>query len=175
MPLDDSDGIRQGRRVERARGGRRTQWCASAGCTARGKGNVKIARGKTQRRARTTTALCQTHVGTYAITCTGAGDGNHAIAYQAGSLHILAAPLYVGVQSKSVTYGKAPGAIKPLYLGLVGGDTAASLTTPASCVTTATRTSHAGGHAAGCYGAADTDYSISYYPGRSRTCAERWS
>ena len=56
-------------------------------------------------------------------------------------------------------------AITAAYLGFVNGDTAASLTTPPTCSTTATSTSPVGSYPTSCSGAVDPNYTISYIDG----------
>jgi len=57
-------------------------------------------------------------------------------------------------------------AITPSYSGFVGSDTAASLTTPPTCVTNYTKGAPAGGSfTTSCSGASDHNYVITYVPG----------
>ena len=64
-----------------------------------------------------------------------------------------------------MTYGGTPPTITPSYSGFVNGDTAASLTTPPTCSTTATSHSPAGSYPSTCSGAVDSNYTISYVSG----------
>lgn len=66
-----------------------------------------------------------------------------------------------------MTYGTTPPTITPSYSGFVNGDSAASLTSAPSCVTTATATSAVSGspYPATCSGASDPNYTIGYTPG----------
>ena len=70
------------------------------------------------------------------------------------------APLTVTADDQSATYGSALPALTASYTGLVNGDTAASLTTPPTCTTTATASSPAGTYPITCTGAVDTNYAI---------------
>ena len=65
-----------------------------------------------------------------------------------------------------MTYGGTVPTITPGYTGFVNGDTAASLTTPPVCSTTATSSSPVGSrYTSSCTGAVDPNYSISYVAG----------
>jgi large repetitive protein len=75
------------------------------------------------------------------------------------------AQLTITASSPTVTYGDPVPAITPGYAGFVGGDTAASLTTAPTCVTTYQQGNGAGSYPASCQGAADPDYQIGYAGG----------
>src|SRR5271157_2429407 len=75
------------------------------------------------------------------------------------------APLVITASSGSMTYGGTAPIITPGYSGFVNGDTAASLTTPPTCSTTATAHSPAGSYPSTCSGAVDGNYTISYVNG----------
>ncbi|HEY4929644.1 MAG TPA: MBG domain-containing protein [Acidimicrobiales bacterium] len=113
----------------------------------------------------TTTATSSSGVGSYPSTCTGAVDPNYVFSYTAGQVTVGAAPLLVTASSVATTYGTAATAISPSYSGFLNGDTSASLTTQASCTTTATTTSNVGTYPSSCTGAADPNYDISYVGG----------
>ena len=109
-------------------------------------------------------------VGTYtgANNCTGAVDGNYTISYVAGNVQITAVALTITASSETMAYGVAVPAITASYSGFVNGDTAASLTTPPTCTTSAhgpPSGSAAGAYASNCAGAADANYTISYTAG----------
>jgi len=90
--------------------------------------------------------------------------GGHAI--RLGTLACtspVATALIVQAPSASQTYGTAPPALSPTYVGLTGADTAPA--TPATCSTPATAASLAGTYPVVCAGAADTKYAITYAPG----------
>ncbi|MGB9289402.1 MAG: glycoside hydrolase family 44 protein [Terracidiphilus sp.] len=73
--------------------------------------------------------------------------------------------LTVTASSATVTYAAAVPSITPSYSGFVNGDTSASLTTPPSCTTTYTTTSHPGSYPSNCSAAVDSNYAISYLSG----------
>lgn len=75
-------------------------------------------------------------------------------------------PLTVTAAGASVTYGGPVPAITASYSGFVDGDTAASLTTPPTCSTTATTSSPVGQYVSRCSGAVDHSYTISYVSGK---------
>ncbi len=112
-----------------------------------------------------TTATSSSGVGNYPSTCTGAVDSNYVFSYTAGQVTVGAVPLVVTASSVATTYGTAATAITPSYSGFLNGDTAASLTTQASCTTTATPTSDVGTYPSSCTGAADPNYDITYVGG----------
>ncbi len=117
----------------------------------------------------TTTATVGSPVGTYPVTCSGASDPRYTIQYRPGSVQITPVPLVVQAPSATERYGSAPATRWPArYEGLVGSDTAASLTSPASCSTPVGRSSGVGGYPVTCGGAADANYVVSYRPGRVR-------
>ena len=78
---------------------------------------------------------------------------------------VQAVPLAITASSASMTYGGTVPTITPSYSGFVNGDTAASLTTPPTCSTTATGVSPAGSYPSSCTGAVDPNYAITYVGG----------
>ena len=112
-----------------------------------------------------TTATSTSPVGSYPSTCSGAVDSNYDITYTAGSVSVGRAPLSITASSPAMAYGGAVPAITPIYSGLVAGDTAASLTTPPTCSTTATSSSPPGTYPSSCSGAVDSNYDITYSAG----------
>jgi autotransporter-associated beta strand protein len=115
----------------------------------------------------TATAASHVHAGGYAITASGAVDPDYAISYLPGTLNVTTAPLVISADNQSKVYGAALPPLSASFIGLVNGDTSASLTTPPSLDTNAITSSHvhAGGYAISASGAADSDYAISYIPG----------
>jgi len=113
----------------------------------------------------TTPATASSPVGTYATSCSGAVDPNYDITYVNGAVVVGQAVLIVVASPGSMTYGGTAPSITPSYLGFVNGDTAASLTTQATCSTPATSSSPVGSYASTCSGAADGNYTISYVDG----------
>lgn len=105
-------------------------------------------------------------VGTTSTSCSGAADPNYEIIYVGGTLTITAAPLSVEAPSASMTYGGSiPSPFIPTYSGFVNADTAASLTAPATCSTTASSSSGAGTYPITCSGASSPNYAITYVAG----------
>ena len=98
-------------------------------------------------------------------TCSGAVDGNYTISYVDSTVTVAPAPLTVTASSGSQAYGSAAPDITPAYSGFVNGDTAASLTTPATCLSAALPTSPVGSYDSSCSGAADPNYTIGYVDG----------
>ncbi len=116
------------------------------------------------------TVAASSHVGNYAITASGATDGNYTIALNNGTLHITAAPLTITADNRTMPYGGPLPALTVSYSGLTNGDTPtsfAALNPGLTVGTTATSASHVAG---GPYpitvsGASDNDYSITYMQG----------
>ena len=82
-----------------------------------------------------------------------------------GTLAVQRAVLTITGPSGKMTYGDSPPSVTASYSGFVNGDTAASLTTPPTCTTTATSTSPVGTYPTTCSGAVDSNYQITYAPG----------
>ncbi len=112
-----------------------------------------------------TVAVSSSPVGTYASVCAGASDPNYLITAVDGSVTVNPAPLTVTASSAPSTYGSTAPAITPSYNGFVNGDDASSLTTAATCTTTATSSSPVGSYDSSCSGAVDANYTISYVDG----------
>jgi hypothetical protein len=115
----------------------------------------------------TTTASTSSHVGSYAITASGAVSGDYAISYVFGSLSVTPAALTITADNKTKVYGSGLPALTASYAGWVNGDTSASLITLPSISTSATAASPVlpSGYAIIAYAASDPDYTISYQPG----------
>jgi hypothetical protein len=112
-----------------------------------------------------TAATVASHVGSYAITASGAVDPDYTIAYVPGSLTVTPAALTITADDQSKVYGAALPPLTASYSGLVNGDSAASLRTAPNLSTTATSGSHTGSYPILVAGAADPDYAIIYVPG----------
>ncbi len=112
-----------------------------------------------------TTATGSSPPGIYPATCSGAVDANYDVSYVVGSVSVTAAPLVITADSATVTFGEPIPSLPATYAGFVNGDTAASLTTPPACSTTATGSSPPGTYPATCSGAVDANYDISYGAG----------
>jgi alpha-tubulin suppressor-like RCC1 family protein len=113
----------------------------------------------------TTAATSSSPVGSYPSSCSGATSSNYNITYVNGSVRVNPEPLSIPASSDSMTYGGSVPAITASYSGFVNGDTAASLTTPPTCSTTATSSSPTGSYPSSCSGAVDANYAIAYAPG----------
>jgi len=115
--------------------------------------------------AATTTATAASHVGTYAITASGAESADYAISYVSGTLTVTVAPLAITALDQTKIYGAELPALTVTYDGWVNGDTAASLTKPPAVTTTATMSSGVGTYPITASGAEARDYAITYVPG----------
>jgi hypothetical protein len=112
-----------------------------------------------------TSATAASHVGSYAITASGAASNDYAISYVVGTLSVTPAALTITADNKTKVYGAALPTLTASYNGWVNGDTSASLTTLPSVSTTITAASHVGSYAITASGAASSDYAISYVTG----------
>ena len=110
-----------------------------------------------------TTATSSSPVGSYPSSCSGAEDPNYTISYSNGTVQLVAAQVVVTASSGSMTYGGEVPTITASYSGFVNGDSAGSLTTPATCSTAATSASPVGGYPSSCSGAVDPNYSFSLH------------
>lgn len=95
----------------------------------------------------------------------GAGNGYAAADQVQQSITIAPVPLTITASSATMLYGAVVPTITPSFSGFVNGDTPASLTTQPTCGTTATSTSPGGTYSTACFGAASSNYTISYQPG----------
>jgi MBG domain (YGX type)/Bacterial Ig-like domain (group 3) len=99
-------------------------------------------------------------VGSYTTTCSGGSfNANYKPIYAYGSLVVKAAPLFVFTTTVTGTYG-SPVTLAPTYRSFVNGDTASSLTTKATCTTSAPSNAVVGSYSTLCSGAADPNYVI---------------
>ncbi|MCU1693619.1 MAG: Gliding motility-associated C-terminal protein [Frankiales bacterium] len=105
------------------------------------------------------------HVGGHPTACSGASAANYTVEYKPGTATITRAPLAVTASSSSAAYGTTPD-VTAAYEGFAYTDSAASLTTPASCTTTATAASLPGVYPTTCSGAVSGDYDFSYSAGK---------
>jgi hypothetical protein len=116
----------------------------------------------------TTTPASPVQTGTYPVTCSGAADSNYTISYVSGTLTITSGALVVTAPSSTVVSGQ-PVNLVPRYTGFLNGDTASSLTRPATCTTTYSATTFPlpppGVYPVTCAGAVDPNYTISYVSG----------
>ena len=121
-----------------------------------------------------TPATSASNVGSYPSSCSGAASPNYTITYVAGTVKVTAAPaITVTASNISFTAGTTPPVVTcSVTSGLVGGNTAASLSTQPAGTTTASSFSLAGTYATNCSGAVDANYaSIIYVPGAATVVA----
>jgi hypothetical protein len=112
-----------------------------------------------------TTATAASAVGTYPITASGAVSANYTIGYVSGTLTVIPAALTVTANNQTRPYGAANPVLTLSYSGFVNGDTAASLTAPATVATTATAASAVGTYPITASGAVSPNYTIGYVSG----------
>ena len=114
-----------------------------------------------------TTATASSPAGNYPITVgtLAAVNGNYTITFNAAILSITPAQLTITANNATKVYGAPIPVLTASYSGLVNGDTAASLTVPASLTTSATSSSQAGAYRINVGGASSSDYTITYVPG----------
>src|SRR5208337_4721503 len=115
----------------------------------------------------TTTATVASHVGTYAITASGAVDPDYTIDYAGGTFSVTSAALTITADNQINVYGADLPILTASYSGFVNGDNSASLTIQPTLATTATASSHVSGspYTITASGAVDSDYSITYVAG----------
>jgi hypothetical protein len=103
----------------------------------------------------------------YSTSCDGAVDPDYSFSYFGGSVTVTPLALTITASSPTMALGAAVPTIVPNYSGFVNGDTASSLSTQASCTTTATGSSPASPptYPSTCSGASDLNYLFSYVPG----------
>ena len=112
-----------------------------------------------------TTASASSHVGSYAITVSGAASSDYTISYVSGSLSVTPAALTITANNQTKVYGAALPTLTASYNGWVNGDTAASLASLPTLGTAVTAASQVGSYAITASGAASSDYAISYVTG----------
>ncbi len=109
------------------------------------------------------TAAASSPAGSYPITASGASDPNYSISYLPGTLTIGQAPLTIAANNQGMTYGGGMPGLTASYMGLVNGDTSATIS--GLVLSTAAASSPAGSYPITASGASDPNYSISYLPG----------
>ncbi|MGD0346937.1 MAG: Ig-like domain repeat protein [Terracidiphilus sp.] len=114
----------------------------------------------------TTSTAAGTHTG--ANTCSGAVDPNYIFNYVAGNAVVGQASLTITASNTNSTYGTVPS-VTPIYGTFAGADTAASLTTAPTCVSSVTASTAAGTHTGAntCSGAVDPNYTFNYVAGNA--------
>jgi hypothetical protein len=113
----------------------------------------------------TTTANTSSHVGSYAITASGAVSSDYAIKYVAGTLPVTPAPLTITANNASMVQGATVPPLSVSYSGFVNGDSPASLTVQPTISTPATSLSQPGSYAILVGGASSPNYAINYANG----------
>ena len=113
----------------------------------------------------TTAATASSHVGSYAITVSGAASGDYVIGYVSGSLSVTPAALTITADDQTKVYGAALPTLSASYTGWVNGDTAASLASLPTHGTAATAAGRVGSYAITAGGAVSGDYVIGYVTG----------
>jgi FtsP/CotA-like multicopper oxidase with cupredoxin domain len=102
--------------------------------------------------------------GAYPSSCSGAVNPNYTITYVNGTVTIGGVPLTITASSATLPYGSPVPAITPTVVGLVNGDTVASLG-PLVCSTTYQQGNPAGAYPSSCSGAVNANYAITYVNG----------
>ena len=101
----------------------------------------------------------------YPSTCSGAVSANYSITYVAGTVTVTAVPLTITAGSATITYGSPVPLITPTVVGLVNGDTTASLV-GLTCTTTYVQGNAVGTYPTNCSGATNANYApITYVAG----------
>lgn len=117
-----------------------------------------------------TTANSASHVAgsPYAVTASGAVDGNYSITYVAGDLSVTPVALTITANDAAKVYGAALPSLTGNFNGFVNGDTSANLTTQPAFSTSATLASHVAGNTYPTTGsgASDADYVMNYVSGQ---------
>ena len=101
----------------------------------------------------------------YAITVSGAVDGNYTIRYVVGVLTVTPAPLTITADNASVVAGQPVPPIHVNYSGFVLGQGPAALNGILSITTSATATSPAGSYPIAPGGLSSSNYAITYVDG----------
>ena len=105
------------------------------------------------------------HVGSYSIACSATSKADYLVGYTPGTFNVAQAHVTVNAPNATRYAGTANPTLTPSYIGFVNSETAAVLTTPASCSSVATASSPAGAYPIVCSGAAAHDYTFSYVAG----------
>src|SRR5205085_1605135 len=111
-----------------------------------------------------TPSLLGPATGNHTLLASYAAQPPFAASSATGTLVVNQAPLTITASSATVKYGSAIPAITSTVVGLVNGDTIASLGT-INCVTAATQGSPAGAYPTTCSGAVNANYTINYVAG----------
>jgi hypothetical protein len=115
--------------------------------------------------------MASAYVGTNAITSigtlalTGAQGTDYTLTGASGAVIVTPASLTITANSLTSTEGLTNPPLTASYVGFVGSDTSASLTTQPTLSTTATTNNAPGQYPITVTNAADTNYTITYVPG----------
>ena len=114
-----------------------------------------------------TTAVAGSPVGAYPITVEAGtlAAANYSFTFVPGTLEVDKAALTITAPNLSRSYGAPNPTLTPAYVGLVAGDTPASLPVQPTCATTATIYSPVGTYPVACAGAVDPNYAVVYLDG----------
>lgn len=112
-----------------------------------------------------TTANALSDVGIYAITTSGAADGNYDFVYNNGTLNVTKATLITTMQNTSRTYGDANPTFTANYSGFKNGQNSSVIDTGVTGASVANATSNVGIYAITGSGALDNNYTFSYVNG----------
>lgn len=112
-----------------------------------------------------TTATAASHVGSYALTASGATAHDYTFTYVAGNLAVTPAPLIVRADDRSTVYGAPLPLFTASYAGLVNGDVPASLAGTLTVTTAAASASHVAFYTLTPGGLSSGDYAISFVNG----------
>ena len=115
----------------------------------------------------TTTATHSSPAGSYTITAAqgSLSAANYTFTFVNGTLTINKASLLITAANTTSTYGVAPTVGVGSYATFVNGDSSTSLTTQATCTSTATTSTPPGSYTNSCSGATDPNYTITYATG----------
>jgi protocatechuate 3,4-dioxygenase beta subunit len=121
-----------------------------------------------------TTALLNSSVGSYPITCQGAADGNYSVSYVDGTLNVTKKGLTITVDSDPATalkdaftkvYGQNNPDFSVAYDGFTNGDGPGDLDGTLDYDTAANASSPVGPYTVSASGLASDNYSVSYVDG----------
>jgi hypothetical protein len=113
----------------------------------------------------TSVSLSTLAAGSHTVRATYSGDGSFLTSTGTNAQNVTPAPLTITANNQSKVYGAALPSLTASYSGFVNGDTAASLTTPPTLMTTAMASSPVGSYPITASGAVDSNYSIAYVAG----------
>lgn len=112
-----------------------------------------------------TGATSASPVGSYTITASGANIPNYDIVYAPGNLSVTAAALTITADDKTKVYGAGLPTLSATITGFVNNENSSILMSQPNVTTTATAASPVGNYSITAYGAAASNYTISYVAG----------